>query len=61
MPICWKRSVHLETLNEADQGKTGRARVTAVARSNYKIYTTDGVTVDTDRFGKIENWKPYRG
>ncbi|OWZ62962.1 hypothetical protein AYX14_06827 [Cryptococcus neoformans] len=40
--------------------KSGKARVTAVARSNYTLYTTDGVTLDTERFGEINNWKPYR-
>ncbi|KAK4686277.1 hypothetical protein P7C73_g3854, partial [Tremellales sp. Uapishka_1] len=40
--------------------KSGKARVTAVARSNYSLYTTSGVTLETERFGKIENWKPYR-
>lgn len=41
--------------------QSGKARVTAVARSNYTLYTTSGVTLDTERFGEINNWKPYRG
>ncbi|ORY32287.1 ketopantoate reductase PanE/ApbA C terminal-domain-containing protein [Naematelia encephala] len=40
--------------------KSGRVRVTAVARSNYDLYTKSGVTLDTDRFGKITGWRPYR-
>ncbi|WVQ97447.1 hypothetical protein IAU59_004560 [Kwoniella sp. CBS 9459] len=40
--------------------RSGKARVTAVARSNYELYTTTGVTLHTDRFGIIEGWKPYR-
>ncbi|WWC66270.1 uncharacterized protein I206_100171 [Kwoniella pini CBS 10737] len=40
--------------------RSGKARVTAVARSNYDLYTTTGVTLHTDRFGIIENWKPYQ-
>ncbi|RXK40293.1 hypothetical protein M231_02407 [Tremella mesenterica] len=38
----------------------GRARVTAVARSNYNLYTTTGVTLKTNQFGTIENWRPYK-
>ncbi|WWD17883.1 hypothetical protein CI109_102327 [Kwoniella shandongensis] len=40
--------------------KSGRARVTAVARSNYSLYSTTGATLDTDRFGKVEGYKPHR-
>ncbi|CAD6574599.1 MAG: hypothetical protein TREMPRED_001182 [Tremellales sp. Tagirdzhanova-0007] len=40
--------------------KSGRARVTAVARSNYSLYSTTGATLDTDRFGVIEGWTPHR-
>ncbi|WVW82314.1 hypothetical protein I302_104320 [Kwoniella bestiolae CBS 10118] len=40
--------------------RSGKARVTAVARSNYELYTTTGVTLHTDRFGIIEGWKPYK-
>jgi 2-dehydropantoate 2-reductase len=32
-----------------------------VARSNYGLYTTTGITLDTGRFGTINNWKPHRG
>lgn len=39
----------------------GKARVTAIARSNYGLYTTTGSKVVTDRFGTIEGYKPYRG
>lgn len=35
--------------------------MTAVARSNYQLYTTTGVTLDTTQFGQIKGWKPYRG
>lgn len=41
--------------------QTGKARVTAVARSNYKLYTDSGVTLNTTQFGPIKGWKPYRG
>lgn len=40
--------------------RAGAARVTAVARSNYKLYTTTGVTLRTQRYGVIENWRPHR-
>ncbi|WRT64143.1 uncharacterized protein IL334_001072 [Kwoniella shivajii] len=40
--------------------RSGKARVTAVARSNYTLYRTTGVTLYTDRFGVIEGWKPYK-
>lgn len=40
--------------------RSGKARVTAVARSNYDIYVSGQVTLDTDRFGKHVGWKPYR-
>ncbi|WVR05895.1 hypothetical protein IAU60_002921 [Kwoniella sp. DSM 27419] len=40
--------------------RSGRARVTAVARSNYELYTTTGVKLHTDRFGLIDGWRPYR-
>ncbi|GFZ43463.1 hypothetical protein JCM24511_01183 [Saitozyma sp. JCM 24511] len=40
--------------------KTGKARVTAVARSNYDLYTKGGVTLATERFGTHPGWKPYR-
>jgi len=40
--------------------KTGRARVTAVARSNYELYTTTGVDLENATLGKIVGWKPYK-
>ncbi|KAL1407825.1 hypothetical protein Q8F55_007260 [Vanrija albida] len=40
--------------------KSGRARVSAVARSNYELYSTTGVRIDSDALGVIEGWKPYR-
>lgn len=46
---------------DACSRQSGRARVTAVARSNYKTYTSGQVTLDTERFGKHPGWKPYRG
>ena len=41
--------------------QTGRARVTAVARSNYALYTEQGVTIDKTDAETIENWRPYKG
>lgn len=41
--------------------QSGKARVTAVARSNYDSYTNREVTLDTERFGVQKGWKPYRG
>lgn len=35
--------------------------MTAVARSNYNLYTQSGVTLNTEKFGTIESWRPYRG
>ncbi|KAL1410591.1 hypothetical protein Q8F55_004608 [Vanrija albida] len=40
--------------------RSGKVRVTAVARSNYPLYAGDGVTIDSQRFGTITNFKPYR-
>ncbi|GAA5976780.1 hypothetical protein JCM11641_000869 [Rhodosporidiobolus odoratus] len=34
-------------------------RVTALARSAYDDMK-DGITIESEKFGKIENWKPYR-
>lgn len=34
--------------------------MTAVARSNYDLYTKGGVTLATERFGTHPGWKPYR-
>ncbi|RSH77047.1 uncharacterized protein EHS24_003670 [Apiotrichum porosum] len=39
--------------------RSGKARVTAVARSNYDVYANNGVSLVTDRFGTIQ-YKPYR-
>ena len=34
--------------------------MTAIARSNYKLYAETGITLD-GVLGKFEGWKPYRG
>lgn len=47
--------------DELTSAQTGRARVTAVVRSNHSLYSTTGVTLNTEKFGKIEGWQPYRG
>ncbi|ORX35942.1 ketopantoate reductase PanE/ApbA-domain-containing protein [Kockovaella imperatae] len=39
--------------------RSGRAKVTAIARSNYKLYAEHGITLKTIH-GTFENWKPYR-
>jgi hypothetical protein len=35
--------------------------VTAVARSNYALYTEQGITIDRTDVEVIENWRPYKG
>ena len=32
-----------------------------MSRSNYDLYTTTGVTLETEKFGTVKGWKPYRG
>ena len=41
--------------------QTGKARVTAVARSNYALYTEQGITIDRTDVEVIEGWRPYKG
>ncbi|KAH9851721.1 ketopantoate reductase PanE/ApbA C terminal-domain-containing protein [Lenzites betulinus] len=40
--------------------KSGKARVTAVCRSNYDVLQEHGLHVDSERFGTHTGWKPYR-
>ncbi|KAF9444195.1 6-phosphogluconate dehydrogenase C-terminal domain-like protein [Macrolepiota fuliginosa MF-IS2] len=40
--------------------KSGLARVTAVARSNYDIVNSHGVTFHSKKYGDITGWKPDR-
>ncbi|GMK58566.1 hypothetical protein CspeluHIS016_0600080 [Cutaneotrichosporon spelunceum] len=40
--------------------RSGKARVTAVARSNYDLYASTGVRLETGRFGTIQGYKPSR-
>ncbi|KAL7422137.1 hypothetical protein Q5752_002780 [Cryptotrichosporon argae] len=40
--------------------RSGRVKVTAVARSNYELVAGAGITLDTDRFGVVEHWRPSR-
>ncbi|KAH8924618.1 6-phosphogluconate dehydrogenase C-terminal domain-like protein [Atractiella rhizophila] len=40
--------------------KSGRARVTALARSNYNQALKDGVDVYSLKFGDEKNWRPHR-
>ncbi|TXT12564.1 uncharacterized protein COLE_02974 [Cutaneotrichosporon oleaginosum] len=40
--------------------RSGRARVTAVARSNYDLYTSSGVRLETGRFGIVPGYRPSR-
>lgn len=45
-----------------DQMKAGKARVTAVARSNYDLLADGKVTLVADGHdANIKGWKPYRG
>ncbi|EGG07386.1 uncharacterized protein MELLADRAFT_35492, partial [Melampsora larici-populina 98AG31] len=37
-----------------------RCRVTAIARSAYDSIQQDGLTIRSQKFGVISNWKPYR-
>lgn len=63
MLIFWRRSAQLQQWlpqSEADV-QSGRARVTAVARSNYELYANEGVTLKTDKVGDIPGWRPHRG
>ncbi|KAF8153049.1 6-phosphogluconate dehydrogenase [Crassisporium funariophilum] len=40
--------------------RSGMARVTAVARSNYDIVNSDGVHFQSRKYGDIRGWKPDR-
>jgi len=40
--------------------KSGLARVTAVARSNYDVVNSEGVTFHSRKYGEITGWKPDR-
>ncbi|THH12646.1 hypothetical protein EW146_g7503 [Bondarzewia mesenterica] len=40
--------------------RSGRARVTTIARSNYEAVTTQGMTFHSEKYGHIEGWKPDR-
>ncbi|KAG0150180.1 hypothetical protein CROQUDRAFT_73247 [Cronartium quercuum f. sp. fusiforme G11] len=37
-----------------------RCRVTAIARSAFDSISQHGITINSQKFGKVENWKPYR-
>ncbi|KAA1466557.1 6-phosphogluconate dehydrogenase C-terminal domain-like protein [Dentipellis sp. KUC8613] len=39
---------------------SGRARVTAVCRSNYNILSEDGIDILAEKIGRYPSWKPYR-
>lgn len=40
--------------------KSGRCRVTAIARSAYPSINKHGLTIRSKKFGEIPNWKPHR-
>ncbi|KAL5483425.1 hypothetical protein ACEPAI_8656 [Sanghuangporus weigelae] len=40
--------------------RSGRARVTAVARSNYEAIKRDGMHIMSDKYGEISSWRPHR-
>ncbi|KAL5504887.1 hypothetical protein ACEPAH_7550 [Sanghuangporus vaninii] len=40
--------------------RSGRARVTAVARSNYEAIKRDGMHIMSDKYGDIPSWRPHR-
>ncbi|KAK4058016.1 hypothetical protein OIO90_000755 [Microbotryomycetes sp. JL221] len=35
-------------------------RVTAIARSNYETFQKQGVTIESEKFGLQQHWKPFR-
>ncbi|TDL29393.1 2-dehydropantoate 2-reductase [Rickenella mellea] len=40
--------------------RSGKARVTAVCRSNYRVVVDHGVDIVSDKFGQESAWRPYR-
>ncbi|KAI0081620.1 2-dehydropantoate 2-reductase [Panus rudis PR-1116 ss-1] len=40
--------------------KSGKARVTAICRSNYDVLQQHGLDIISDRLGKAQGWKPHR-
>ncbi|KAH9452833.1 hypothetical protein MJO28_008254 [Puccinia striiformis f. sp. tritici] len=40
--------------------RSQRCRVTAIARSKYESIQTHGLTIQSEKYGLIENWRPYR-
>ncbi|KAF8579712.1 hypothetical protein K439DRAFT_1415972 [Ramaria rubella] len=40
--------------------RSGKARVTAVCRSNYDIVKTRGIDIKSEKFGDFDAWKPSR-
>lgn len=38
--------------------KGGKASVTAVLRSNYKVVNEDGFHINSIQHGNVKNWKP---
>lgn len=38
--------------------KGGKAKVTAVLRSNYAVVKDQGFTIDSLEHGKVEGWRP---
>lgn len=41
--------------------KCGRAKVTTVLRSTYKIVKEKGWDIDSVDYGEVRDWKPHRG
>ncbi|KAI0631945.1 ketopantoate reductase PanE/ApbA C terminal-domain-containing protein [Trametes polyzona] len=41
-------------------GRSGKARVTAICRSNYDSLRERGLDIESDRFGTYSQWKPDR-
>jgi len=40
--------------------RSGKARVTAVCRSNYDIVQSHGIDIASAKFGRIVNFRPFR-
>ncbi|PAV17691.1 hypothetical protein PNOK_0617700 [Pyrrhoderma noxium] len=40
--------------------RSGKARVTVVARSNFEAVERDGIHIKSEKYGEIPNWRPDR-
>ena len=59
--ICLVGSGGVGTIAAVVLEKSGRARVTAVLRSNFDVVNDHGWDIESVDHGRLKNWKPSRG